>query len=139
MGIIYYFSSMPATSSADVSDGLISKAVDVMSNFTNEIGITSYNDQTIANIKTFLDTPVRKLAHFTLYFILEVLVINALLISGIKKKVIIYSLLICLLYAISDEIHQIFIPGRAGMVIDVLIDLSGSFLASNIVYLKIVK
>ena len=33
-----------------------------------------------------------------------------------------------MIYAISDEIHQLFVPGRAGQVRDVLIDSAGSFL-----------
>ena len=45
------------------------------------------------------------------------------------------AFLICVLYAISDEIHQLFVPGRAGQVRDVLIDSSGSFLGIFLVML----
>jgi VanZ family protein len=34
--------------------------------------------------------------------------------------------MICILYAILDEVHQIFIPGRSGEIRDVFIDSSGS-------------
>ena len=52
--------------------------------------------------------------------------------KNINKK---YPLafLICVIYAISDEIHQLFVPGRAGQVRDVLIDSAGSFLGIIIV------
>ncbi|MBQ3466792.1 MAG: VanZ family protein, partial [Oscillospiraceae bacterium] len=35
------------------------------------------------------------------------------------------GLLFCFLYACSDEFHQLFVPGRAGMFSDVLIDTVG--------------
>ena len=38
----------------------------------------------------------------------------------------IYSLLICILYACSDEIHQLLVPGRSGEIRDIIIDGSGS-------------
>lgn len=37
-----------------------------------------------------------------------------------------FALLICVLYAISDEVHQKFIPGRSGEVRDVIIDTAGA-------------
>ncbi len=36
------------------------------------------------------------------------------------------SLMICILYAISDEVHQSFVPGRGPGVMDVLIDSAGA-------------
>ncbi|GAA4069041.1 hypothetical protein GCM10022410_13710 [Amphibacillus indicireducens] len=33
---------------------------------------------------------------------------------------------ICVLFAISDEVHQLFVPGRAGQVMDVVIDTTGA-------------
>ena len=44
--------------------------------------------------------------------------------SGLK--VILLAFLICGLYAISDEIHQLYVQGRSGQVSDVLIDSSGA-------------
>lgn len=34
------------------------------------------------------------------------------------------------LYALSDELHQLFVPGRDCSIFDLLIDFAGSFLAS---------
>lgn len=34
--------------------------------------------------------------------------------------------MICILYAISDEVHQLFVPGRGGQVRDVIIDSAGA-------------
>lgn len=38
------------------------------------------------------------------------------------------STLFCIIYALSDEIHQLFVFGRSGELKDVLIDTIGSFL-----------
>ena len=48
-----------------------------------------------------------------------------------------FAFLLCVAYAMSDEIHQLFVPGRAGQVRDILIDSSGSFVGIAIVLLCI--
>ena len=68
---------------------------------------------------------IRKLAHFTEYFILGILTIRVIIDYKLNNY---YAIIICILYAISDEIHQIFIPGRSGEVRDVLIDITGTTL-----------
>ena len=78
----------------------------------------------VNNIET-LSIIIRKLAHFTEYFILGILILNLFIDS---KKALFLSILICLIYAISDEVHQIFVPGRAGKIMDVMIDLFGSLI-----------
>ena len=40
-----------------------------------------------------------------------------------------------LLYACSDEVHQTFVAGRSGEVLDVLIDTVGGSLATILYYL----
>lgn len=77
---------------------------------------------------------VRKLAHFTEYFILGVLVANML--RYFDKKVYI-SIVICILYAISDEVHQLFVSGRSCQILDILIDSVGS--SSGIILFFIFK
>lgn len=48
-----------------------------------------------------------------------------------SKKSIIFSYL----YALSDEFHQSFIPGRSALFRDTLIDLFGIFIAFGIIFL----
>ena len=43
------------------------------------------------------------------------------------------SILLCVGYAISDEIHQLFVDGRAGSLMDVMIDSMGS--VTSVTYL----
>lgn len=66
---------------------------------------------------------VRKSAHVVAYFTLGTLAYNLVRTYNLDRyKMIVTSVLIALLYAISDEIHQTFIPGRSGEIADVLID-----------------
>jgi VanZ family protein len=74
---------------------------------------------------------MRKSAHFFAYLILGFLVSHALkneasAASAWKRRGI--SLASCILYAISDEFHQLFVPGRGPLVKDVFIDGSGAAL-----------
>lgn len=118
MIVIFSFSNQKADDSSKLSDGLILKTVRIIEKITNK----EYSDEEI--LEKFVK-PVRKLAHFTIYLILGVLVYLYIKEFNISNKFII-SLLICILYAVSDEIHQLFIVGRSGRILDVLIDSLGS-------------
>lgn len=70
---------------------------------------------------------VRKAAHFTLYFVLGVLLILTIRTSSVAatvvwRRAILAAILIAALYAISDELHQTLVGGRSGQVSDVLLD-----------------
>lgn len=71
---------------------------------------------------------MRKSAHFFAYLILGVLVSHAT--KGSTTSTVWrrrgVSLLFCVAYAITDEFHQMFVPGRGPQVKDVLIDGSGA-------------
>lgn len=70
---------------------------------------------------------VRKCAHAAIYCLLAVLTAAAVRTHDPRyRKILMISLCICAAYAISDEIHQYFVPGRGPGVIDVLIDTSGA-------------
>ena len=72
---------------------------------------------------------VRKTAHFLEYLILGILVINVLKDHlKINKKTLLYALLFCVVYAISDEIHQLFSAERTCRILDVFIDSLGASL-----------
>lgn len=44
-------------------------------------------------------------------------------------KILTITIFFCILYAISDEFHQAFVPGRSVSALDVLMDGVGSVLA----------
>ena len=117
MALIFYLSHQPATESNSLSTGITERIVAIIERLTSDI---YFNESKFNHI-------IRKNAHFFAYLILGVLVSNALKNNGIKgSKRFLIALVICILYAISDEIHQLFIPGRAGQVRDVMIDSAGA-------------
>lgn len=72
----------------------------------------------------------RKGAHVAEFFILTLLLINLFFSRyATKKGVAIISALIALLYAFSDEFHQLFVFGREGKISDVGFDSLGIILA----------
>ena len=109
MIIIFIMSSFNATDSANQSNFI----VNIIANIFN-----------INNI-SLLCLIIRKLAHFTEYLILGFLVINMFTKNNINNLYLI-SIILCIIYATSDEIHQIFVPGRACQLRDILIDSIGS-------------
>jgi VanZ family protein len=71
---------------------------------------------------------LRKLGHLSEYFILALLLARALRaqvnsVHGTKQLFLVVGL--TALYAISDELHQAFVPGRSASIGDVLIDVCG--------------
>ena len=117
MGLIFYFSHQPATESAELSRGLTALVLEVVETLVPDLEVDAVG----------LHSFVRKAAHFVTYFVLGVLVINALVQSGSTGyRSVAWALLVCVLYAISDEFHQTFVPGRSGEVADVLLDSLGS-------------
>src|SRR5699024_1438351 len=69
-----------------------------------------------------LHSLIRTSIHFFVYTILRVLVYLAY--HG--RRAVLFTLNVCLIYAITDEFHQLFIPVRSGEIRDVLIDFSGA-------------
>ncbi len=89
----------------------------------------NYDEAKVLEIAQKIEGPVRKAAHMTEYGVLAFFIyvwIGKWMNAGLKRYL--SALLISALYAASDEIHQLFIPGRSGRVTDVLIDSSGALI-----------
>ena len=69
--------------------------------------------------------------HFYAFFFLELFLLFSL-VQGKKTryKLIILSIIISITYAILDEFHQLFVPGRSFTISDILTDSAGVLLAS---------
>lgn len=112
--------------------------------FVDGFGEMSSEEQ--KNLEEALSFPVRKCAHFTEYTILGILLAltadawfsgnipaerknghRPLPSAGPFSVSSGGSFLIGVLYAVTDEIHQLFVPGRAGQIRDVVIDACGVF------------
>lgn len=128
MYLIFYFSSQNGLESSSTSGGIVLTLV----KFIDSIVPIDFNSEVI-DIMTFV---IRKLAHFTLYFVLGILIFILLneYSMSLSKRVI-CSIMLCLIYACSDEIHQLFVVGRDGKIFDVFIDMIGSLSSIFIFYL----
>jgi len=81
-----------------------------------------------SNLPGNWDFILRKIAHITEYAILTFLLIRALSEHKLSnQQVLIWSMFLAILYAVSDEYHQTFISLRQGAVRDILIDSLGIF------------
>lgn len=73
------------------------------------------------------DYPIRKTAHMTEYAILGFLFVGSVISGKQRYKFSIFTAYaIAVLYAVSDEIHQFFVPGRACMLKDIGFDALGA-------------
>ena len=125
MAVIFFFSNQKATVSTNLSDGFIDKTIiKIYEVFKGDV-----HAQEKQIIQKYFSRPIRKLAHFTVYFILGVLVFYTLKTYGMKTSLPYFSILICILYAMSDEIHQLFVIGRSGEFWDVVLDSLASSVA----------
>lgn len=122
MIVIFMMSSFNATESSSQSGAI----VNIISSILN-----------INNLE-LLSLIIRKLAHFTEYIILGILAINCFKDYNLKH-IFIISLIFCIFYACSDEIHQLFVPGRSGNIIDVTIDSVGALTGTIVYYYLILK
>ena len=118
MGVIFLFSSEGHDASSSRSDAVI-HLIPHASHWSHEL-------------LTFI---TRKLAHSFNYFILGILMLNVVrdFVSQARRQVILSGLCV-MLYAVSDEIHQIFVPGRGPLVMDVLIDSVAGVLGIALFY-----
>ena len=79
--------------------------------------------------QTFSTDFIRTLAHFCEYAGLGFLVHN--LLFSIKDKLNpLLTVLFSFGYAVTDEIHQLFVPGRSFQLIDLTVDLGGIVLGT---------
>jgi VanZ family protein len=135
---IFWFSHQNAEQSGDMS-GAVTRGM------FEEI-LSSFGFSTTGLAIEILEVIIRKLAHLFVYFILGFCTANAVRqITENKRYIFGVSLGWCSFYAATDEWHQYFIPGRAAMWQDWLIDTAGvllgigaSFLLYNLLR-KIIK
>ncbi|MBO7364414.1 MAG: VanZ family protein [Lachnospiraceae bacterium] len=120
MAIIFILSSQQQASSEQTSGGVVRFLADL---FRLTDGLDAEAAAVYMTGFTFF---VRKMAHFTEFMILGGLLSGLLLtfpVSWLFRALT--AFFIGALYAVSDEIHQYFVEGRAMQVFDMLIDAAG--------------
>lgn len=126
MSVIFYFSSQDNNSTNILSKNVTHKIAEIM--FSD---FKSMNKEIQNTITSQLNLFIRKMAHFSLYFIMSMTIYFVFVLW--KKRFLISGMISVsfnFIYAILDEFHQSFVPGRTPLVKDVLIDTSGAILGT---------
>jgi len=95
-----------------------------------------FSGLTEAHIETIV-LFLRKLGHWSEYFFLAVLLMRALSAEfpGLSaKRLILWSVAFAVIYAVSDELHQLFVPSRTASPVDVAIDAIGAICGTLLFY-----
>lgn len=135
MCIIFAFSAQTKEESGEVSHSVTYQMVNSTSIFFH-LGLSEERVQEIANA---IEGFVRKMAHMTEYGILSVLIfiwIGQWEMSLLRRGGTASGA--AAVYAATDEIHQLFVPGRSGRFTDVCIDSAGAVLGV-LVFVLLVK
>lgn len=122
MTVIFLFSAQNADESSALSQGFLRRFI-----------LWFLPDNISTDTVDFLEHIVRKCAHMTEYAILSILVSMQLrMYFSLKNqwKYILMAVLFVMIYASTDEFHQLFIGGRSGSVRDVLIDTCGGLIGA---------
>ncbi len=107
--LIFILSAQNAEESKELSDSLVNKIFQ---------WIELYIDGEL----------IRKFAHMLEFTVLSFSLYNSIFVTWELKKAPIISLVLTVIYAVGDEIHQIFVPGRAFQFSDILIDSIGAII-----------
>ena len=130
MGLIFMFSAQTAVESSETSRSALDVVMEIL-------GIENA-EEIFADEKLFgtFDFLIRKSAHFCIFAVLGGLLTAAISrytdAGTVGGPVIAFP--VGVLYALSDELHQYFVPGRASQFRDVCIDSAGVLFGCALVY-----
>ena len=93
----------------------------------NTITASHWDEKELLDKAELIDYPVRKCAHMSEYAILTLLGFLTFSFLHGRRRVLI-PIGVTFIYACTDEIHQLFVPGRAGRFTDVAIDTAGGII-----------
>lgn len=134
--IIFGFSSQDGEKSGSISRRITEKIATFIPQIQKE------NEIEKENIMNTMERIIRKMAHFSIYTAVGLLLMALVSTYNIKEKNrLIITLTTGIIYASSDEIHQSFVPGRSPMITDIVIDTMGVILGILLIILgkKIIK
>lgn len=122
MATVFLFSSQSGGESNHLSQGVLEHILNFFHIQADLLKLDRYN------------LVLRKIAHFSLYFLLGAGAMGFLLTTPLKKRYcIILSILFCLLFAATDEYHQFLLGTRNGNVMDILLDSMGAMTGVGVV------
>ena len=120
VAVIFTFSLQPGEVSGDISGSFLYKILHTFVPGIYDKLITSSPEQ----LELF-HTILRKCAHFSEFMILGILSSLTMVHTKFRQKALL-AIGFCVAVAMTDETIQLFVDGRAGRVLDVLIDSAGA-------------
>lgn len=120
--MIFSLSDQDGEESGSLSQKISEECVEII----HKVSGKDWTEAFRRELSEYLEHPIRKLAHFSEYACMGILVYILWRQWMIRDRKL-YGLVIgwVLLSAMGDEFHQTFIPGRCGSVLDVLLDTGG--------------
>lgn len=129
MAVIFGFSAQDGGQSG----GLSRRAAYGIAEMGNHLFRLEQSEQELQEQAASMQFVIRKGAHMSEYALLAALVLMHLLCYERKPRhLLLAAWFVCVVFAATDECHQLFVPGRAGRLMDVGIDAGGSFLGAGI-------
>ncbi len=129
MGVIFCFSAQPAEESTELSHTVGRKIGEWF-----VPGFSEWSAEGQEKFSESVDFYVRKSAHASEYAVLAIFFLGALYFSGKELRFYPVAVLLTSVYALTDEIHQLFVPGRSGQISDVILDSSGAIAGCFCIY-----
>lgn len=122
MIIIFLFSAQTGDASSQTSGGIVSRIVALI-----VPGFDSLPTSQQLAILDLWQTIVRKGAHFCAYALLGALIANAIRTYAVARSFRWgIPVAVSAAYAVTDELHQYFVPDRSCQFLDVCIDTAGA-------------
>lgn len=129
-GVIFGFSSQNSEKSSSVSR----RVTEIITNGIESIQEKPKEEKEI--ILSEIESIIRKIAHFSIYAVVGILLMSLFETYKLKEfNKLSYSLILSVVYATSDELHQCFTPGRGPAITDVMIDTMGALVGILLVIL----
>lgn len=126
LGILYYFIFRFSAQDSEQSGSLSRMVTEKCVEFINILSGANWSDIRMAGLAEYFEHPVRKLAHFSEYACMGILVYT-LWSQWMRrgKALVLLTVGWVFVSAAADEFHQYFVPGRYASVADVLLDTCG--------------
>lgn len=121
---IFILSAQPASVSNSASKRIVRLGVEATINMTRVEVVEAEKLEIISSINSV----GREYMHGAVFFVLGLLAQRAVVQSGGKGIAPVKAFALCALYGVTDEIHQLFVPGRAFELSDLAMDAAGSLI-----------
>lgn len=126
LGALYYTIFQFSAQDSGVSGSLSRRISEGCVEFINSVAGLGWNDAALAGMAEYFEHPLRKLAHFSEYACMGILVYvlwSQWTSRGRRLRLLTAAWVF--VSAAGDEFHQYFVPGRYASIADVLLDTCG--------------